>query len=223
MTIVIVLAKAPLPGRVKTRLVPPLTDEQAADIAAAALNDTFQAVLASTRSAGTVAVFDGDPGHWVPSDVATLPQVGGGLDRRLAAAFGDVFAVHKTAMVLIAMDTPQVTAAMIDEAIEALAEPDIDAVFGPADDGGYWLIGLRALHSDETSYDALFHDVPMSTDHTGAAQRARLVSCGWRVRNLGLLRDIDTVDDITAVTRSEPDLEVSRAWSKISAAVFPCP
>ena len=215
MTIVIVLAKAPVPGRVKTRLTPPLTADQAVSIAAAALDDTFRAVLAATRSSGTVAVFDGDPSPWVPHSVGTIAQVGGGLDRRLAAAFRDVHALHRDPMVLVAMDTPQVTAAMLDEAIDALARPEVDAVFGQADDGGYWLIGLRALNPDESSYDALFHDVPMSTDETGAAQRNRLVSSGWRVLDVGRLRDIDTIDDIIAVANAEPHLAVTKAWRKI--------
>ena len=219
MTVVIVLAKAPVPGRVKTRLTPPLTADQAAGIAAAALEDTFCAVLGATRSSGTVAVFDGDPSPWVPPGVTAIAQSDGGLDRRLPAAFGDVHALRGADMVLVAMDTPQVTAKMIDEAIDALARPDVDAVFGPAHDGGYWLIGLRALRRGESSYDALFHDVPMSTDRTGAAQRDRLLSCGWRVHDVGQLRDIDTIDDIIAVTSTEPRLAVTRRWHEIARAI----
>ena len=221
MTIVIVLAKAPVPGRVKTRLSPPLTADQAASIAAAALDDTFRAVLQSTRSSGTVAVFDGDPSPWVPSGVTVIAQADGGLDRRLPAAFGDVHALHGAAMVLVAMDTPQVTAAMVDEAIVALDQPEVDAVFGPADDGGYWLIGVRPLCRGESSYDALFHDVPMSTDETGAAQRERLRSCGWRVHDVGQLRDIDTIGDIIAVTNAEPRLKVTRTWREIERTISP--
>lgn len=219
MTIVIVLAKAPLPGRVKTRLSPPLSADQAASVAAAALDDTFRAVLGSKRSTGTVAVFDGEPSPWVPAGITVIPQIEGGLDRRLPAAFGDVHALHGGAMVLIAMDTPQVTAAMVDEAIDALERPGADAVFGPADDGGYWLIGLRGLRSGEGSYDALFHDVPMSTDETGAAQRERLLACGWRVHDVGPLRDIDTIADIIAVTNAEPRLRVTEAWRHIERAL----
>jgi uncharacterized protein len=218
MTVVIVLAKAPLPGRVKTRLSPRLTPDEAAAIAAAALADTFAAASAATQTSAVIAVFDGDPTPWIPSTVATLPQVVGGLDRRLAAAFNDVFARCEHDMVLIAMDTPQVTGDMLDEACEALARPEVDAVFGPADDGGYWLIGLRALRPAEASYDALFHDVPMSTDKTGAAQRARLVSLGWRVHDIGSLRDIDTVDDITAVAAAAPQLDFAKEWRRILAA-----
>lgn len=220
MTVVIVLAKAPEPGRVKTRLTPPLSSEQAARIAAAALEDTFDAAVESTRSSGTVAVFDGDPSSWIPPGIDVLPQVNGGLDHRLAAAFTDVHARYRDSMVLIAMDTPQVTAAMLDDAIDALARPDVDAVFGRADDGGYWLIGLRSLRSNEETYDSLFHGVPMSADHTGAAQRARLVSCGWAVHDVGSLRDIDTIDDIVEVTNANSHLRVAQVWLEMGAGAF---
>jgi uncharacterized protein len=218
MSIVIILAKAPLPGRVKTRLSPRLTPDEAAAIAAAALADTLAAALDSARPSAVVAVFEGDPAPWIPFEIATYPQVTGGLDRRLAAAFNDVHAQTGEAMVLIAMDTPQVTGAMLDEACDALAQPGVDAVFGPAEDGGYWLIGVRALRTNESNYDDLFHDVPMSTHETGAAQRARLTSCGWTVHMLSVLRDIDTVDDITAVADSSPHIGVARVWRGILAA-----
>jgi uncharacterized protein len=221
MRVVIVLAKAPVPGRVKTRLSPPLTPEQAADVAAAALADTFSAALLADRADAVVAVFEGDPTRWVPENVITLPQVDGGLDLRLAAAFNDVHERESATMVLIAMDTPQVTAALLDEAFDALDRPNVDAVFGPADDGGYWLIGLRPLRPDESSYDALFHDVPMSTEHTGVAQHARLVSLGWSVHTIASLRDIDTVDDIAAVVSGAPELTTARVWRGILSAEGP--
>jgi uncharacterized protein len=216
MTVVIVLAKAPLPGVAKTRMTPPLSPEQAASIAAAALDDTLAAACACTLASSVMAVFDGDPVPWLPADVASLPQADGGLDRRLAAAFDDVLTRTGEAMVLVAMDTPQVTAAVLDEAIDALAAPDVDAVFGPADDGGFWLIGLRALRSDEraTGYAPLFHGVPMSTDGTGAAQRARLVEHGWRVHDIETLRDIDLVDDLAAIATAHPHLAVSQLWRR---------
>ncbi len=223
MTVLIVLAKAPLPGRVKTRLTPPLTPDDAAAVAAAALADTWAAARASTAASATVAVFDGDSTPWVPVGITTIRQTVGGLDRRLAAAFNDVHARHGEAMVLIAMDTPQVSAALLDAAIDALTAPGVDAVFGPAHDGGYWLIGLRALRADEVNYDALFHDIPMSTNETGAAQRTRLVSSGWNVHDLIALRDMDNVDDVAHIAKAFPELRVSQQWRTISGAGCPCP
>ena len=103
---VIVLAKAPVPGRAKTRLCPPCDPEQAAGLARAALVDTLRAVTA-TSCERRVLVLDGAPGPWVPDGFEVLPQRGSGLDERLAHAFTDI----GTGGVLIGMDTPQLTPA----------------------------------------------------------------------------------------------------------------
>src|SRR4051812_21388413 len=144
----IVLAKAPVAGRVKTRLCPPCAPEEAALLATAALRDTLRAV-AATKAARRVCVLDGEPGGWLPPHIEVLPQRGGGLDARLAAAFADV----GTPALLIGMDTPQVTSHHLQDGLARLAEAD--AVLGLAPDGGYWTIGLRRAD------DALFHGVPM--------------------------------------------------------------
>ena len=90
MSILIVLAKAPVAGRVKTRLCPPLTGEQAASIARAALNDTLRAA-AAVPADHHILVLDGEPGDWVPEGFVVLPQKTGLLDQRLIDAFADVF------------------------------------------------------------------------------------------------------------------------------------
>jgi uncharacterized protein len=91
MSILIVLAKSPVAGRVKTRLCPPLSGEQAADIALAALQDTLRAV-AAIQVDHRMLVLDGEPGDWVPEGFSVLPQQTGLLDQRLIDAFADVFA-----------------------------------------------------------------------------------------------------------------------------------
>ena len=85
----IVIAKEPVPGRVKTRLVPPLTERQAAEVAGAALWDTMR-VAAGVPAAGLWLAFDGDPARWVPEGWRTVAQPPGGLDERIAAAFAAV-------------------------------------------------------------------------------------------------------------------------------------
>ncbi len=222
MAVVIILAKAPLAGLAKTRLSPPLTLTAAAGLAAAALHDTITAARQATRPTAVVVVFDGDPSPWIPADLATIPQCSGGLDVRLADAFDRVHADYRAPMVLVAMDTPQVTPTMIDDAIAHLEADDCDAVIGPAEDGGYWLIGLRPLRqlhgsTDETTYGPLFHGVPMSTDETGAAQRERLEAMGWRVRTTNSLRDIDHFFDVEAVASAHPHLAMSAYWRNPSA------
>ncbi|HMF82970.1 MAG TPA: TIGR04282 family arsenosugar biosynthesis glycosyltransferase [Acidimicrobiia bacterium] len=189
----IVLAKAPVPGRVKTRLCPPCDPEQAAVLAEAALVDTLHAV-AATPCTRRVIVLDGAPGPWLPPGFQVLPQRGDGLDERLGHAFDDV----GTGGLLIGMDTPQVTPARLAASLRALETPRVDAVLGPAADGGWWSIGLRAPDA------AVFVGVPMSTSRTGAAQHARLRSLGLRVARLPELRDVDDFDDALAVAHTAP-------------------
>ena len=190
---IIVLAKAPVPGRVKTRLCPPCDPAQAARLAEAALVDTLRAV-AATPCDRRVLVLDGPPGPWLPARLEVLPQRGDGLDERLAHAFTDVGAGG----LLIGMDTPQVTPARLTASLDALAAPHVDAVLGPSVDGGWWGIGLRMPDP------AVFLGVPMSTPHTGAAQRARLHQLRLSTRNLPMMRDVDDFDDAIAVSHAAP-------------------
>jgi rSAM/selenodomain-associated transferase 1 len=201
----IVLAKAPAPGRVKTRLCPPCTPQQASALAAGALRDTLRAV-AATRAARRVCVLDGDPGPWLAPGVEVLPQRGRGLDERLAAAFADV----AQPALLIGMDTPQVTPARLGAALERLERAD--AVLGLAPDGGYWAVGLH--RADE----ALFHGVPMSSAATGAAQLERLRSRGLQVDLIEALRDVDTIADARAVAAACPP---GSAFAKVMAITEP--
>ncbi|MGC5561387.1 TIGR04282 family arsenosugar biosynthesis glycosyltransferase [Streptomyces sp. FR-108] len=188
MTTLLVIAKEPLPGRVKTRLTPPFTPAEAAALAEAALADTLSAV-AATPATRRVLVLDGAPGPWLPPGFDVVPQCGGGLDERLAAAF----ACCDGPTLLIGMDTPQVTPALLDVDLTRC-----DAVLGPAEDGGFWALGLAEPDP------RLLRGVPMSTPTTGAVQRDRLVDAGLRVRDLPPLRDVDTAADAEAVAALAP-------------------
>ena len=189
----VVLAKAPVPGRVKTRLCPPCTPAEAALLAEAALVDTLCAVGA-VPAADPVLVLDGPPGSWIPDGFRIIPQCGGGLDERITAAFA---AVGGPAL-LIGMDTPQVTPTILDDAIRHLVGDHADGVLGLSADGGFWALGLQSPRPELTI------GVPMSTSHTGAHQRRQLTAAGCRVHLLGRLRDVDTIADATAVARSAP-------------------
>jgi uncharacterized protein len=187
-TTLLVIAKQPRPGRVKTRLVPPCTPEQAAALAEAALADTLHTVLAAPARR-RVLVLDGEPGPWLPPGFDIVPQCGGGLDERLAGAFA---AVRGPAL-LIGMDTPQLTPGLL-----AVDWEGADAWFGPAADGGFWALGLRVPDA------ALVRGVPMSTAETGTMMRARLLQAGLRVAELPRLRDVDTAADALAVALEVP-------------------
>jgi uncharacterized protein len=209
---IIVLAKAPVPGRVKTRLCPPYTPEEAALLAAAALADTIGTVDAVAEAERILAVAGEYP---APPGWRAAPQRGSCLGERIAAAFigpaadpaastGPVLAPRAPAgpalpprvpagpALLIGMDTPQVTAADLSLAIRLLGSSD--AVLGPAADGGWWALGLR-----DPRHAAALRDIPTSTSSTGARTLAALRSRGLRVALLPMLRDVDTAADAAEV------------------------
>lgn len=201
---VLVLAKAPVPGRVKTRLCPPLTHEQAARVAGAALADTLEAV--SRCGAGRrLLALDGEPGDWVPAGFEVFAQVGATFNDRLQHAWQ--FAGGPGLQ--IGMDTPQVTPDLLDECLDLLHGPGTDAVLGHAEDGGWWIIGARRPQP------GMFEGVPMSAPNTGVEQARRLAALCWRVKQAPVLRDVDTVADLIAVRDVAPG-------SRFAAAVDAC-
>jgi rSAM/selenodomain-associated transferase 1 len=205
-----VIAKAPIAGRVKTRLCPPCTPRQAAELAEAALRDTLAAMAAAAQLAGSrvrrAVVLDGAPGAWVDGE-QVVAQRGGGLDERLAAAFEDL---GGGPALIVGMDTPQLTGADLAHALAAL--DDHDAVLGPAADGGYWGIGLR--RADPRALVG----VPMSVDHTLAAQRARLAELGLSVADAATLVDVDTIEDAGVVAAQAPGTAFARAFAGLAIA-----
>ncbi|MEO8261803.1 MAG: DUF2064 domain-containing protein [Pseudolysinimonas sp.] len=204
MTTLVLIAKEPLPGRVKTRLHPPLTLEQAAQLAAAAIDDTL-AALAEVPADRRILLFDGAHTPPAAGGYELVRQVGGDLDERLGALFD--YCTGPT--VLIGMDTPQVTAAHLEPAFEQWPD-DVDAWVGPAADGGYWAIGMRAPSGD------LIRGVPMSRDDTGELQLRRLHHAGLRVGMLTPLIDVDTIDDARDVARSAPHTRFARLFSSFA-------
>ena len=200
----LVVAKEPVPGRVKTRLCPPCTEAESAAIAEAALFDTFDAVVAADPDEIVVAL-DGAPGPWLPTGARVVPQVEGSFDRRLAAAW----AATAGPGIQIGMDTPQVTADGLRHAMATLDDDRHDAVLGPSRDGGWWIIGLAS------SDDRVFVDIPMSEQHTGARQLARLESLGHRVGLLPTMTDVDHFAEALAVAASIPDSRFAAAVGQV--------
>lgn len=203
----LVIAKEPVPGRVKTRLTPPCTPQEAATLAEASLTDTLHTVL-RTPARRRVLVLDGTPGPWLPPGFEVVPQVSGGLDERIAGAF----ARCDGPALLVGMDTPQLTA----ELLSGVGLDGPDAWFGPATDGGFWALGL----ADPSRAGSLVRGVPMSTDRTGAAQRLRLTEAGLTVRDLPPLRDVDTAADAVAVAGlCPPGSRFAGALASLTGAV----
>jgi glycosyltransferase A (GT-A) superfamily protein (DUF2064 family) len=207
---VVVMAKAPQPGRAKTRLCPPCTPGEAASIAQAALVDTLDAVNGS-RCRRVVLALDGPWKHPARAGLTVIPQVDGSLADRLAAALARV----RGPVIAIGMDTPQVTPTLIDESAERLLFGGFDAVLGLAVDGGYWAIGLREPCS------RAFAGVPMSASVTGSRQLAQLRSLGLRVAMLPPLRDVDTFADALAIADDVPTSGFARAVGAVPARAVP--
>ena len=154
-------------------------------------------------------MLDGAPGEWLPPGFEVVPQRQGGLADRLAGAF----AAHDEPALLIGMDTPQVGPELLSAGLAALELAGTDAVLGPAEDGGFWAIGLRAPRPDA------FEGVPMSRADTGARQRARLRRLGLAVRELPTLRDVDYMDDARSVAAERPDGGFARALASLEPAL----
>ncbi|MGH2746238.1 MAG: TIGR04282 family arsenosugar biosynthesis glycosyltransferase, partial [Thermoleophilaceae bacterium] len=136
-------------------------------------------------------------------------QHGAGLGERL----GDALAAAGGPAVVVGMDTPQLRPALLRRAARRLTEPGVDAVLGPAFDGGYWTIGLRRPDP------AVFDGVPMSSENTFAAQRARLAELGLRCADLPALRDVDTILDAEAVAHEAPGTRFATAFRRLGLAI----
>jgi uncharacterized protein len=203
--VVLVVAKAPVPGLAKTRLAASVGDRAAADIAAAALLDTLDAVAAADVQARVVAL-TGDLNRASAAgeirsrlaDFTVVPQRGADFAERLANAHVDAAdAAGGLPVLQIGMDTPQVTDELVGECARELLTAD--AVLGLAPDGGWWLLGV----TDAVMADCL-RTVPMSQPDTGAVTLAALDDTGVHVSLVPTLADVDTVDDIDVVRRACP-------------------
>jgi glycosyltransferase A (GT-A) superfamily protein (DUF2064 family) len=218
-SVVIVLAKAPEPGRVKTRLCPPATPAEAADLAAASLLDTIDAA-AGVRGAEPVVVLTGRLVRAARSEelaaalrgCRVLPQRGDGLGERIAAAHADTAALFPGRPTLqVGMDTPQAGPALLAHCLERLQAPGTDGVLGLATDGGWWAMGLRDPRSA-----GLVTGVPTSRDDTGERTLRALRDGGLRVGLLPELTDVDTAADALAVAEAAPG-------GRFAAALARCP
>ena len=218
--VVLVVAKAPVPGQAKPRLAASLGDRAAADIAAAALLDTLDAVVAAPVAARVVAL----TGELTPAsacdeisvhlaDFTVVAQRGTDFADRLANAHVDAAAAAGGLPVLqIGMDTPQVTAELIGECARELLAAD--AVLGLARDGGWWVLGV----TDAAMADCL-RAIPMSRSDTGAVTLAALGDTGGHVSLVPTLADVDTVADVDVVRQQcPPDSRFALATRDVSRA-----
>lgn len=199
-----VMAKAPRPGKVKTRLSPPLTPAQASALNICFIRDTtenIQQVSAASHSAGLVvytpvgdeAAFD----DLLPAGFELLAQRGEGFGERLLAASQDLFACGYSAVCLIDSDSPTMPQAALLDAVTRLSRPGDRVVLGASDDGGYYLIGVKRVHPE------LFARIDWSTDRVYQQTLERAAEIGLQVDQLTTWYD---VDDATTLERLRREL-----------------
>lgn len=191
----ILFAKMPIPGRVKTRLHSVMTSGEAAELYRCMLHDTLSKVRRSLDCTSVTVYFEPNPGSdeyfvALARGMESVPQIGDDLGERMEAAFRRQFSLGNEAVVIIGTDIPHLPASFIDDAFALLENPETDVVFGPAADGGYYLLGMKRLHRE------LFKGLPWSSETVLRESMKKGERSGLRMALLPLCSDVDTPDDL---------------------------
>jgi rSAM/selenodomain-associated transferase 1 len=192
-----IFAKAAQPGRVKTRLMPALSAESAADLALAFLRDTVETMqrVSPWCAATPIVLFaPGDTEPWFRTvlgpGVRLLAQSDGDLTERLQQAYRALAARGFSSVCFVGTDSPTIPPALIESAFSLLQDHDV--VIGPATDGGYYLIALRAEHNQ------IFEGIEWST--SAVMQQTRAVAIALQLR-VALLPEWYDIDDVASLER----------------------
>lgn len=221
-----VMAKAPQAGRSKTRLCPPLRPEQAAAMSAAFLRDITENIALAARQApihGVIAyapaggehLFDG---HLAPGTTLMLADGTGempdgvvGFGRCLLHAIRDMLAEGHPAACVLNSDSPTLPTEYLVRAAEVLLDPSERIVLGPAEDGGYYLLGMKSEHA------RLFADIAWSTETVADATRRRAAELGLEVVELPLWYDVDDLQSLARLFRETSDPQPSHYAAPVTA------
>jgi rSAM/selenodomain-associated transferase 1 len=199
----IIFAKRPTPGRVKTRLIPTLSPEEAADLYRRMLLDTIRKASEMTGVVRLLFYEQGEGAEEYFSEIAggdtVCPQEGDDLGERMAGAFRLAFGMGCGEVAIIGTDSPDLPSALIARAYELLQEPEVDVVFGPSEDGGYYLLAAKRLHPE------LFIGIPWSTGEVLDRSLARAAEAGLRVELLPAWYDVDSAEDLLRPGLVAPD------------------
>ena len=190
---VAIMAKAPKPGEVKTRLCPPLSPEEAADLYDCFLRDKVEQVRALGSATGVIA-FTPDDSRSLFEEIAPgfrlIAQRGADLGSRLLNSLGALLREGYVGAVAIDSDTPNLPTEYLRQAVDVLSRSATDVVVGPSDDGGYYLIGVRQ------AWPTLFDAMPWSTPEVLPETLRRAHAAGLRVECLPAWFDVDTAEDL---------------------------
>ncbi len=207
---VAIMAKAPRPGQVKTRLCPPLSHAEAAELYRCFLLDKIAQVNALQKVAPVVSYspVDSKPSFedLAPSHFMLIPQRGDDLGARILSTFDRLFCQGYTQVMVIDSDTPTLPTAYLEQALMLTAAPRNDVVLGPTEDGGYYLIGLRRSHTE------LFAGMPWSTSQVFPETMRRSEQNGLTVACTAGWYDVDIPDDLTRLRESLDHIQNGLAW-----------
>ena len=190
----ILFTRYPEPGKTKTRLIPALGREGAADLSRRMTEDALNEarLLATRRNTALKIYYEGgnelQMSDWLGNDLIFVRQAEGDLGQRMDRAFSENYGVEGGSGIIMGTDCPDLSAAVLWRAFDLLKQNDL--VLGPADDGGYYLIGLRSPCSK------LFHDIPWGTDEVFHSTIARATALGLSFTRLETLQDIDRPEDL---------------------------
>jgi len=197
---VAIMAKAPQSGQVKTRLCPPLSYREAAELYRCFLLDKIAQVNTLQRAAPVVSYSPDDSRplfeDLTPPHFMLIPQHGDDLGARLLFTFARLFRQGFTQVIVIDSDTPTLPTAYLEQALMLIAERVNDVVLGPTEDGGYYLIGLRQSHRE------LFEQMPWSTSQVFPETRRRSEQYGLTVACTEYWYDVDTPEDLSRLRES---------------------
>lgn len=197
---VAIMAKAPRPGEVKTRLCPPLSHGEAAELYRCFLLDKIAQINTLQRAAPVVSYSPAESRslfeNLTPAHFMLIPQRGDDLGARLLSTFDQLFQQGYTQVMVIDSDTPTLPTAYLEQALGLFADRETDVVLGPTEDGGYFLIGLRQSHP------VLFERMPWSTVQVTPETLRRSARHGLKVACTASWYDVDTPDDLTRLVQS---------------------
>jgi hypothetical protein len=202
------MAKAPIPLQVKTRLFPELSPHQAAELCELFIQDMVQEMSELPQSVVSFALAFAPreaEAHFtamLPANVAMFPQPGGGLGERMAGIFENMFEQGYGQVLIVGSDLPDLPRRVIESAMQALDQPGADLALGPTSDGGYYLIGLKR------PVPQLFQDLPWSTSAVLERTLQKAKALGLSVALVEGWEDVDTYEDLVRFMARHAEREI---------------
>ena len=209
--LLVIVAKQPIPGRVKTRLFPKLSPEAAADLYRCFLQDRIQEVISFNGVDRAIAYTPEDAKETFASLTSDgfelFAQQGKHLGERLNNIFMEKLSQGYEVVSIVDSDSPDLPKTLINESFELLLSREADIVLGPCYDGGYYLVGMRKPHPE------LFRNIPWSTENVLSVTLERARRLGLNVKLLSIWNDLDTFEDLVEFYNMYKDRPLSKDWA----------